>query len=292
MKKHFISFCLILLLISGYSYSSSTKGEITNIYFGTNSESGATILTNFSLEHYENNVRSKRQIELWFLNGSYIDNNFHLNLERQLFVDWGAIGTVVTSHKHSTFENTLVINKLDFEKGILDMKVIFPDKQALNTVIKFSKNKNSFYLTKFEGVTIAKSIYDSKLTPIVFKIPEYSYDKNITIQMTGMKSKEDKLLDDVENRLSKSDKKKFNLFIASLGDIFSNEFEAKIHSDLEKQILNYKEKFKTNAFSKEDNTIISEYYIMHATEKIKHLKFSKQGNIIVNEFIKTLFSRK
>ncbi|MDA1304862.1 MAG: hypothetical protein O2999_11285 [Nitrospirae bacterium] len=215
--KQTIQFIIYFII----AFTSLAHGELPGPYLGfitdTDSRQKYNLTFNFGVEQWENDKRAEKMNERWLLQCVYPDNlaknvSTWCHLDRTKFMQFGD-EVFASSHDHYVSDGTLKLMDVDWERGILDLSVVHKDKTTTEVKIRMTIQNQSIYLDSFEAFAISRGLFpDSPMTVIEFRIPKYTYTLNVPIKMLGLRSEEDKKLEDMVASLSQQDQKAWEKF--------------------------------------------------------------------------------
>ena len=200
--------------------TSVAKGEVLGPYLGfvKETESGVeySLIFNFGLEQWENKKRSENLFHQWYLSCTYPDS-----VTRQL-TTWCSIetdtfwisGEETIVHKENlyTSNGTLKLISVDWERGVLDFSMMHENKTTTEVKIRMIIKDKFIYLNSFEAFAIARGVFSDSLSPIEFRIPQYTYSLDMPIKIRGLRSENDKKWDDLFSSLSNADQQAWTNF--------------------------------------------------------------------------------
>lgn len=174
------------------------------------------IMTELGIEQVERGKLTTHRYQVWWLSCSFPDSigresGTSCSLERTVFDRYqdDYLKTVVSSRTHHTGDGTLRITLADWRQGSLHFSLIHPDGTTTEVMLlmKYQKVAGStmIYLTSFKAVGIG-GVLSGTLEAIEYRIPKYTYTLNLPVVIRGMKSEEDKELDEMISSLSHQDR--------------------------------------------------------------------------------------
>ncbi len=147
--------------------------------------------TGVGIERYVEGKRQNDPFERWdFQCGKDSPNETYCSVERTVFTNWAVLGTVISRELHTTENGTLKLVYVDWEAGELDFQLIFLDGNTIEVKLRVQYQGGSIYLKDFQAMGIF--IMFDKMEAIEFRIPEYTYTRDIPVGMRGLKSEDDK----------------------------------------------------------------------------------------------------
>ncbi len=195
-------------------------GELPGPLLGhvTDKDSGPEYLLNFNfgIEQWENGERHEEMNEQWLVKCHFPSiftkkPTTYCSLDRTKF--WLLKDdALATSLKYESIEETLKLIHADWESGVLDFSIVHKDKTTTEVKIRMIIEEKSIYLSSFQAYTIARGVFSDSLAPIEFRIPQYTYTLNVPIKMRGLRSEEEKKMDDLLSSLSQQDQKAWTDF--------------------------------------------------------------------------------
>jgi len=187
-------------------------GPYIGFYKGKGGSAEYHLTFNFGIEQWENNKQSTNQYQKWFLRASFPQpatkkRTTRCSLERLVITMWPetSLGTVISQHNHYQEDGTLKLQRVDWEKGILDFSIALADLSTIEIALRMGLKNDRIYLKSFNAIGIARGMFSDTMTAIEYKIPKYTYTLDVPVKMTGLRSENDKKWDDMIGTLSEED---------------------------------------------------------------------------------------
>lgn len=204
----FISFALVA--------NGESIGPYLGFVEGTESSPEYFLTFNFGVDQWENGIRSEKLFEQWHLNCSYPDSLTKklitfCSLDRDKFLIFEG-EAILNRQESNSIDGTLRLINVDWERGVLDFTFVHKDKTTTSVQIRFARRGKSIYLRSFKALAVARGVFSDTFTTIEYRIPEYTYTRNIPMKMRGIKSELDKNRDDLISSLSQADQEAWKNF--------------------------------------------------------------------------------
>lgn len=120
--------------------------------------------------------------------------------------EWG-VGTIIGQRSHYASDGTLKLTYVDWNAGKLDLQLTLDDKNTIEVKLRLQYRNDSIYLKDFQAMGIDKGgMFSDKMAAIEYRIPEYSYTLDLSVQMKGLKSEDDKKRDEMLQSLTEEDR--------------------------------------------------------------------------------------
>lgn len=296
MKRTFQITFLIMIL-----FYSVAQGEELGPYIGYSKGKGANVeyhLTfNFGIEQWEEGKLSTFRYQQWLLQCAYPDPGTGqaqtwCSLNRTVIDKWSEAmgGTVISTHKHYSAEETLKLRRINWQRGELDFHIILTDGSTIEVMLRMKFKDNSIHLDSFKAIGIARGILTDTMVPLEYKIPRYTYTLNVPVEMIGLRSKKDKKWDDMIATLSKQDQESWKKFIAK-SDKECRAFD-KFDDQLKKIIPNYEKRQsdieKGAGLTPEEKNKLGNYFAEEFGKCIANSGVSKDGQKKILDFMRQM----
>mgnify|MGYP001207440745 CR=1 FL=1 len=193
------------------------------------------VICEFGIEQWIDNKKDDDYLQVWNL---YIASNNYTILDANLSIsEYGLYdkdSVLVRKYWTDTVNKLLTIEELYFKNGTLRFEFKYSEiEDPVSVNIRFIADNGFLYLTKFKALSTTSrySTTDMSTELIIkeYKIPEYTYIKNVPVKMTGYKTIEQKAIDEMFSSFSDNDKavfKKLAIYVTSEG--FWSEAEKRI----------------------------------------------------------------
>jgi hypothetical protein len=251
LNRKITTFLIAIIISIGLeSVVNGNNDEANRLYFGHyNEESGeVNISCDFGIEQWENN--KKVDDALFYVWHFTLSNSMGLggveNPYVSLTIDkFGTFyededGVMIEQLDINTSNKLLTIENFDLGKGILRFKFKF--SEIFNAIeptivnIKFIVEEGIMYLTKFKAICSYTTTPTEELVNIEYKIPEYTYFKNISVKLNGFKTIEQRKYDEMLSSFSKDDKAVFEKLMKYLT---SASYKSEVENRLKKVFPDY-----------------------------------------------------
>lgn len=166
---------------------------------------------NLGLELWEEGKKSETMFQLWELHCfEGVGHKTECTLERTQIVASSEYGGFTTIHRHSTSEGSLKVWELDLPNGKLSFDVVYPRGERMPVLIQLKKpvvKGSSYHIETFQAKDVVRTTFPvSAVVSTEWRIPEYSYTRNVPIALLGRKDADEKERDDLMKRLSTTDR--------------------------------------------------------------------------------------
>ena len=255
-----------------------------------------TIDCDFSLEQWENGKRSNQYYQRWSLKCQYptiLTHNTECSLERLVITDApDQGGATFFSNNYSTEDNSLKLTQADWEKGILDFRLVYADQSTTEVSLRFSQERNMLFLESFRALSQRQGVHSGEATTIEHRMPEYTFQLYVPLLMKGMHDAGIRQWDRLLAALSPADQ-------AAWKDLNANhllELDKDLEREAGKRLAALRPSLDFEAFNRgevklsgEDKQlyeqIVREVRIQHLTGKISGSRLSAEAKRKINDYI-------
>jgi len=172
------------------------------------------LMLGFGIEQFEGGKRTTHRFQLWDISCQYPPyvgnpNETYCSVDRTVLDRTGeemGLGTIIGQHSHYASDGTLKITHVDWEEGELDLQLTLTDNTTIEVMLRVQYQDTSIYLTDFKAIGIARGVFSDTMEAIEYRIPEYSYTLDIPVQMKGLKSEDDRKLEEMLQSLIEEDR--------------------------------------------------------------------------------------
>ena len=235
MKSLSATFLLILTPLVAIGQEAKSEPYPQTLHAGYIRKDHTRINLNLGIEQWEEGKRVDFRLQLWDLSctspdidsGQRLPFNTWCGLKRIVMDKYpGEERRIIAAHDHYISEGTLKLTNVDLLSGKLDFSVVLTDNSTIEVMMRFKRWRNSIgsddlFLESFRAVGIARGFFSDTLEAIEYRIPEYSYNASIPVEITGMKTAATKVSDDFEASLSKTDLEELKKLGSTLFDFES-----------------------------------------------------------------------
>jgi len=206
---------LILVLQVGPVLAQSELGALIG-RISTDNRYSISML-GFGIEQFEGERRTTHRFQLWDISCHYPPyawdgqppNETHCSVTRTVLDRSGedsGFGTMIGQHSHYASDGTLKLTHVDWNAGELDLQLTLTDKTTIEVMLRVQYQDTDIYLKDFKAIGIARGMFSDTMEAIEYRIPEYSYTLDIPVQMKGLKSEDDRKLDEMLQSLTEEDR--------------------------------------------------------------------------------------
>jgi len=136
------------------------------------------------IERYVAGKRQNDPFERW----NFLCDETYCSVTRTVFTNWPVLGTVINRELHTTIDGSLKLTNADWGAGELDFQLILGYGNTIEVKLRVQYQDGSIYLKDFQAMGVARgSDVALKMEAIEFRIPEYTYTRDIPIGMRGLK---------------------------------------------------------------------------------------------------------
>jgi len=268
------------------------RGPLTGGITNTDSGPQYHLDFNFGIERWENGKRSEKSYELWNLNCS--SHNIvskkptsWCSLDQNFFWLHREDAVITFSHNFDSSEGTLRLIHTDWENGVLDLDIVHGDKSVTTVKIRMVLKDEIIYLRSFSAFAIRRGLSpDSPITPLEFRIPDYTYIVNVPVKMRGFRSEKEKKWDDILSSLSQQDQEAWENYQAeglNKCDLRNtstiDQFREKIPDFKKRQV----EIQKGGEMTTDEKSLLKEYALGPMSECLARSNISLEGQKTILE---------
>jgi len=178
-------------------------------------------MIDFGIEQFEGEKRTTHRFQLWDIRCHYppyswdgqLPKETFCSVERTILDRYGEemgflySGTIIGQRSHYAEDGTLKLTYVDWNAGKLDLQLTLDDKNTIEVMLRLQYRDNTIYLKDFKAIGIAKGgMFSDTMEAIEYRIPEYSYTLDLSVQMKGLKSEDDKERDEMLQSLTEEDR--------------------------------------------------------------------------------------
>ncbi len=198
-----------------------------------NSEKTKLYVTcSLGIEHWEDNKRIDGVFYVWRILLHNDDTEIYMSLNIEKYISMEDEGLLMASNFNPTTINKLLaVDKIDFEEGILRFRfrLVEESEDIVYVNMRFIIDDAYMYLTKFKALNTITTVTIDELITIEYKIPEYTYVRNVPIKLNGFKTIEQKKYDDMLSTFSENEKTIFeNVIKYYSSESYMSELEMRI----------------------------------------------------------------
>ena len=296
MKRNFqIVFFVMILFCS--AAQCEELGPYIGFFKGKGANAKYNLSFNFGIEQWEDGKKSTFRHQQWFLQCSYpepLSNRPETwcSLERIVIDHWEKIsgGDVIGTHKHYFSDGTLKLLRVDWQRGELDFNIVLTDNSTIEVMLRMKYERGNIYLDSFKAIGIARGRLTDSMVPLEYKIPKYTYILNVPVEMTGLRSMDDKKWDDMIATLSKQDQISWEKFKAT-PDKKCKAFDKFSEEALKKIISNYERRKPQldkgdDDLTPEESGKFLDYFVEEFAKCIANSGVSKDGQKKIVDYLK------
>ncbi|MBL7131289.1 MAG: hypothetical protein ISS45_07820 [Candidatus Omnitrophica bacterium] len=279
MRKWFI-YIVFILGIAFFCDATVLAKEPYKTIIGSAKKDGRKHFSyTFGIEQWENNKKSDFRYQQWLIQAANYDfssskDKNYCFVERIVF-DKYEDQTMVGCWRHSPEEGSLKIIDFDWEKGRLDFELNLIDGSSIEVLIMLSYSEyDSICLDSFKAVGIARGNLTDSLSALEYRIPDYTYPLDVSIQMDGYRPPEQKRTDEFYDSLTNGDKKVWD----NRQKLFDDGYYDKCELALRKHIKDYENiKSGKRSPSLEEDKIIYDTYNDIFQKELRKVGMSEDG---------------